>query len=247
MLNESVIREDHRLDDANARTGEDLARHRWHWTLDESNPDRVPVREYARQVGRARNPIYVMVHAYAAWQVAPAAGAALPGQPVTLSDFAQRERMTAERAEAVEVIAAQTGKTFSAAGHSSKSREVDEVLHMARDRAERRGTDMSDELPGVVEAREKSRQSDAKRKADRQAAHMFRWIAVEGHLGKAHRALVATLNESAGVEFTDEEVEFMSDALAKVRALLGLIDLRIAGDVDVDWDAELAKLNGGAP
>ena len=53
-LPESVIKEDRRL----SRGAEELCKLRWHWTLDESNPQRISMREYARQVG-VRHPAIV--------------------------------------------------------------------------------------------------------------------------------------------------------------------------------------------
>lgn len=40
-----------------------MTKHRWHWTLDRSNPDRVSVHEYAREVGE---PVHIVrAHAWA--------------------------------------------------------------------------------------------------------------------------------------------------------------------------------------
>ena len=44
---------------------EELARHRWHWTLDESNPDRVSFSEYAAGVGRHKSQIQSFARGYA--------------------------------------------------------------------------------------------------------------------------------------------------------------------------------------
>jgi hypothetical protein len=63
-----VIREDRQLEKARESTAETLMRHRWHWTLDESNPDRVSMREYARAVGRSFSTINADATGYALTQ-----------------------------------------------------------------------------------------------------------------------------------------------------------------------------------
>ncbi len=60
MLAAEVITTDHQLEQIADRASGQLARHRWHWTLDESNPARVSVGEYAKAVGRAYSTIRVM-------------------------------------------------------------------------------------------------------------------------------------------------------------------------------------------
>ena len=42
--------------------------------------------------------------------------------------------------------------------------------------------------------------------------------------------------------FSDDEMELIRDSLARVKAVLQLIDLRMAGTPDIDWDAEAARL-----
>lgn len=50
-----IVAEDQRLD-AQARSAQmDLAALRWHWTLDESNPDRVSFGAYAAAIGGKRH------------------------------------------------------------------------------------------------------------------------------------------------------------------------------------------------
>lgn len=73
QLSPQVIAADRRLDDNAKRASEDLAKHRWHWTLDESNPDRVSIRAYARAVGRHHRTISVQANGFSAWVAQPAA------------------------------------------------------------------------------------------------------------------------------------------------------------------------------
>jgi hypothetical protein len=46
-------------------TSQELAQHRWHWTLDESNPKRVSMRDYTDEVGRSYSTIRTSVKGYA--------------------------------------------------------------------------------------------------------------------------------------------------------------------------------------
>jgi hypothetical protein len=67
MLPADVINEDFMLEGQVSGVTEKLAQLRWHWTLDESNPEAVGVREYARQVGRNDSVIHRMARGYANW------------------------------------------------------------------------------------------------------------------------------------------------------------------------------------
>ena len=67
----TVVKEDKRLDDQAKKTGEALGELRWHWTLNEDNPDRVSFAEYARQVGRHLSTIKKYADAYAKVQSIP--------------------------------------------------------------------------------------------------------------------------------------------------------------------------------
>jgi hypothetical protein len=246
MLPSSAVKEDRRLEAAHERTSEALAKHRWHWTLDESNPERVSLKEYARQVGRAFSSVKPMVNGYAAWKKANASEAfAEPGKPVTLNDHVQQARFGTERSEATEAVARATGKGFGGAAHPSMRSEVDEVLSTARERAERFGTTVSDALDEVAEEREKSRHA---RKAQREARNeraSFRLVEIEGHIAAAIRRLRQAIQVAREVEFTEEELEVYEDAMGSLRTLVRLLDAKMTGESGTDWDAEFAAVVGG--
>lgn len=138
----NVVETDKRLQ----RSANELMEVRWHWTLDETNPDRVSQLEYARQVGVDHKRIYVDANAWADW------------------------------------LAAQGG------------------------------------------------------------ARTARFIEIEGDLSAITQRLRKVLVVAENVGPTDEERELLVDSVGRVRALLNLVGLRIAGETDVDWDAELDKL-----
>lgn len=69
-MNTDAVTEDHRLEAvaalANSAT-EQLAYHRWHWTMDPTNPDRLSCHEYARRAGRSQKAVWKMATGYATW------------------------------------------------------------------------------------------------------------------------------------------------------------------------------------
>ena len=60
----ALLEHDGELEAANEEAQIALAYHRWHWTKDESNPERVSIEAYARQVGKHESDIRKYVHAY---------------------------------------------------------------------------------------------------------------------------------------------------------------------------------------
>ena len=66
-LPSEVVEKDKQLDGEIARKVGELMELRWHWTLDETNPDRVTVAAYGRAVGRARQVISRDAIAWARW------------------------------------------------------------------------------------------------------------------------------------------------------------------------------------
>ncbi len=233
-----VVETDRKLQKAT----DELAKLRWHWTLDESNPGRVAFREYGRQVGVSEWSIRVLANGYAAFLKAGASDVArTSGQPQTPTDHIELAKLGEEKQEAVKAVAKATGSSVSnVAAH--KRDEVQDVINTARERALDKGTTVEHEIERAAEWREKAR-ATAKREADdRKAKSTLRFVEIEGHVGAAMQRLRKILQAADDVQFSDEEKELIAEALGKLRALLGLIDMRIAGETQVDWDAEFEKL-----
>jgi hypothetical protein len=233
-LAKNVIQEDHRLDKASSEAAERLMGHRWHWTLDDSNPDRVSFREYSRAVGRDERTIRTDAHAYVGLQEA-GAGARTP------SEARERAKMGTETAVAMEAVAAARGIGIQQA-RQARPVEGRRVRDIARQRAEDHGTSVEEEAPKVAEWIVKSEQVDQRRTAERKQKLGLRFVEMEGKLMKARGALVEALNVAHEVPWGDEERELLSATVENVKALLKLIDVALAGAADVDWDAELAKI-----
>lgn len=237
-MDQAVAQEDQRLEQAAEGSRIALAAHRWHWTRDETNPGRVSVREYARSVGRDERTIRDMVNAYTEWIAGGAPRA-------DFADYQARAKLRGETLVATEAVAKARGVSLESA-RRHHTEEVREVKAAAEERAERRGTPVAEEIPKVAQDRAKARKADQHREAKRKEKTALRYAEMEGKIATAMRALRHVLAETDGVDFTPEERELLVDSLAQLRALLNLLDIRLTGASDIDWDAEMAKLGGQA-
>ena len=228
----SVVEEDYRLETATTKASEALAQHRWHWTLDESNPDRVSIREYAREASRN----YTTIHAYAhGWKLFQA------DRGATINEAMERAKMSSETETATAAVAEARGTSF---GHTRQSRptEVRRVRDIARERAEKRGTSIEEEAPRIAESIVNVERAGREITARRNDARSLRYVEMERHISAAIRRLTDALRVAQDVGFDDEEVALITHSVAQARLVLNLIDKRLAGAAGVDWDAELAKL-----
>lgn len=234
-----VIQTDHKLQ----RSADQLMELRWHWTLDETNPDRVEMAAYGRQVGTDRSRISRDAHAWADYLKATRAASSTrtPGAAQTPTDFRALANLNAERQEAAKAVARTTGTSVGNVANNKRD-EVDAVVSTARERAIDRGTTVDHEIQKAAEWRAKTRKAAEREKDDRKKASTLRFVEIEGHIGAAMQRLRKILDAADDVAFTNEERELLTESLGKMRALLNLIDLRIAGETDINWDAELQKL-----
>jgi hypothetical protein len=232
-----VIKEDRSLDAAASRSQEELAKLRWHWTLDESNPKRVGIREYAKAVGRSHTTIRTVAAGYAAWK--EASGSVHASR--SLNDEIEMAKLGATKQVATEALAKATGKSIGNVASTRRS-DIDSVIRSAEHRAERQGTTVEEEIPRAAASHAKTQQHEAKAKADRKAKHTLQYIRLEGLITTASIALKKALDEAADVAFNEEEEFLLRDSIAHLQALLTLIDLRVGGTPDIDWDGELAKI-----
>ena len=233
-----VVERDRRLQ----RSADELMELRWHWTLDESNPDRVGFSEYGRQVGRGEAAIRRDANAWAAWRESQTSSGSgrTPGTPQTPTDYRELSRLGSERQEAAKAVAQATGEAVSSVARA-KREEVDAVLSTARERAVDRGTTVEHEIQRAAEWRTKTRKAAEREKDERRKRSTMRFVEIEGHIGAAMQRLRKVLDTSQDVDFNDEERELITESLAKLRSLLNLIDVRITGNTDIDWDAEFER------
>jgi hypothetical protein len=234
----AVVQEDNRLETAAEKSREELARHRWHWTLDESNPDRISTGIYARNVARGVSTIRDMANGYAEWIKIKDDGA--PGS-TTFADCLERAKLSGDRLTATEAVAKAAGVSIGTA-RRHKSQEIDTVMITAQERAERNNTTPAEEVHEVAEFLHAAAASRKKSREESRAAKSHGFIRIEGSLAAAKRHLGEALDVAQNVEFSDDELTLIIRSIDNVRGLLHLIDLKLGGATDVDWDAELAKL-----
>lgn len=105
-MKQEIIDTDHRLSLEAETAQQQLAQHRWHWTLDESNPERVSIRQYAREVGKAYTTIHGMVKGYQ-----------IKGDrdgPITLTDCIELANLSAERQDEAIAQAQEENRSIAA-------------------------------------------------------------------------------------------------------------------------------------
>lgn len=229
-----VIEQDATLEGQASKASESLAQHRWHWTLDESNPDRVSIREYARQVGRNKQAIAAMVNGYARW---------LPDGSQPLGEMIQRAKLGAETEAAVEAVAEARGLTFTTA----KQHHGDEAKRIRTAAREAVESGKTDDFEGyakkVAKTIHRGEQAEKQRREDRTQRTSLRYIELDGKIAQARRVLTDGLQIARqDIGWEQDELDLLIGALDALKALTGLIDLALTGALDVDWDGELAKL-----
>ncbi len=233
----NVIKEDRRLDQAASAASEELARLRWHWTLDESNAERVGLREYARAVGRDHKTIRAHAEGYKTW----AGGGAAPSS--SLNQEVERAKLGGDRLAATEAVAEIRGVTVQTA-RKTRPTEVRRVLETARERAEQRGTSVEEEVLKVADWTVRSEKAARQVRDDRRRRMGLRFVELEEALARMYREGRRAVDIAATVEWGDEERELLQGTLAQIKALIGLLDLVWEGSAEIDWDAELAQLEG---
>lgn len=107
---------------------ESLAEHRWHWTLDESNRERVTVSTYARAIGKAQSTVFAQVNGYAAYR-----GTSIG----TLSEAIERANIGAERQAVTDAVADARGVGTTGQRQCRICRRASNRLSEARQRERR--------------------------------------------------------------------------------------------------------------
>jgi hypothetical protein len=243
-LPSEVIETDHSLETVVNKTTESLAAHRWHWTLDESNPQRVSIREYGRGVGRHFSGVARMVNGYAAW-LAETLDVASVESTSTLGDHIVRAGMSAETEAVAEAVANAHGITMQTVQVHHRT-EVRRVRDAARQRAEQRGTSIAEEAPRIAETIVRSEQAQQAESSSRGKNTDLRFLQMERYLISANRDLARAVQLAPQVTWNDEHRELLTETLSNVKSLLGLLDSAISGMSSTDWDAEFARFGNAS-
>lgn len=242
-LPENVITRDRELDGRATRASEELARLRWHWTLDESNPNKVTLRQYAAAIGHST---HKTVGRYANGYALFVERGSREGPALTIQDAIRLSEVAEEDRSMHEAIAEGSGRPVSQVSRGDNRHRTRATIERAKSRAERRGGDPVDHARDIAAEERKVAEAKKRRKATERERRSSKFIRIEGHLANAQRRLMDALHQAEGVDFPDDEMELIRSSLANIRAVLNLIDLRMAGTPDIDWDAELAQLGGAS-
>lgn len=230
---QEAIERDHQLEAEAERTSNALAEHRWHWTLNESNVERVSIRAYARAVGRSASTIGNYANGYLTWR--DRAGA------ITSSESIERAKVGTEKETAISAVAEARGLSFKHV-RQSRPEEVRRVRELARERAEEKGTSIEEEAPKVAAIIAKVDEAEIARRDERMQRHGLRYIELEGYFTSALRFLARAERLAGQLQWEEEEQELLTHSIEQIRKLLHRIDQRIAGVETIDWDAELEAI-----
>src|SRR5271166_743271 len=185
-----VIEQDRELDVQEQVAGSALSELRWHWTLDESNPDAVTCAEYARQVGAHESTIHEYADGWAMIVLGLKPEKDLP-------DARKLSQMSQERAAATEAVAKAEGISVSRAKDGRKD-DVKRVREAMDDYAEQHPESTPDDRAEI--ARRTAKNISVSRKLERSQRdelltsqpHLLTQI--QGELAKGREALTAAKN-----------------------------------------------------
>jgi len=234
---QEVIEKDQKLEVSAERSSEALAKYRWQQTLDPAGP-MYKFRAYARAVGRSDALIRKYAKGYDEW--------VRTNRTHSLTDAMELAALESEKADVAEAVASAEGVPITQVTHRRGASSLANTTETARSRAQRKGTSVVDEAKDIAERRRQTREMTQRQKAQKAEAKSIRFVEIEGHLAYAQRRLQDALQAAQDVGFSDDEMELLRSSLDKIRALLNLLDLRMAGTLNVDWDGELQKITGGA-
>jgi hypothetical protein len=231
----SIAAEDARLRTAAEKAGEALARLRYENTLAIG----VSFVEYAKHCGVAESNVRRYALAHQRLVENESHGSAESAE--SFDEAMVRATNSADRAAVVEAVAVVEGVTLRTADNGQHRQTVARVKQLATAAAERKGTSVAEEAPRAARVVAGSRQAEKRLREVKNAMPAY-FVVIDNHLAKARLALTAALNDSHDIDWDDEAREMIVEALGKVKAIIGLLDMRFEGLADVDWDGELARI-----
>jgi len=237
-LPQEAIETDHTLEKSAESASEQLAKHRWHWTLDESNQERVTFAQYARDVGRNKSTIREYANAHLIYQK--------NDRSFTWDSAVRRAQVSSETEAVTEAIADARNLSFRHV-HDSRPDEVKRVRRMAQERAEETGAPVEEAARqvamNIVKAEKGIESGDADRK--RLAAESgLGFFKLEGALHLVSRDLIEALHIADEVGLEERHRDSIRELIDRLRELLNTVEAKVMGGVAVDWDSELLKIAG---
>lgn len=214
----------------------ELASHCYNMTLEPDGPQ-YSFGEFAKAVNRPQQTIKSYAMGYAKTIEPTDSPLGAPDLPTSIA----MSKVKTEKADAAKIIADIEGLAVSTV-LAQKHSQLVETIDYSRERAAKNNTTVLDEVAEITKRNKISREARKKQQAERKKKHTFWFMDVSGELAKAKRGLAVALNSTEDVAFGAEEQELLRQHVDELRAVLTLIDMRLEGEPDVDWDAELAKL-----
>lgn len=223
MTDAKIKARDRELEARHNKAQVELCNHRWHWTLDDNNDERMSMRAYARLVGRSSKAIQKHAKGYQLWMESGDVEVA------TLSDCIARASMGAETEAATEAFAAANDTTFhNAATHHR--REVRAVVEHAREKAEETGERVEDVIHSVA-ARSAQTNRNRREAEDRRKKEPNQWFPISIKIDNADTNISRALEMIEGVEFDDEEKEILAESIDELSLKLDNLRLGITGEL----------------
>jgi hypothetical protein len=231
---DAIVDTDRRLESEANTSTKALAHWRWRHTLDENNPDRFSLAEYARIVGRDRSQIGRYANGYKLWRDRDS-------QDLSISDAIERARRSTETAEALDAVAEAHGVSVSTASRSHRD-EIREVREIARERSERRGTDRAQEARTA--ARQFREASDRRREIREERKDQLGVLVANARarLETARRGIIDAIELLRDADPSDDAREVLVADMERINITLQLLRNVLTGETGADWDAELARL-----
>lgn len=214
------------------RTRERLCRHRWYWTLNPENPNRVPLKTYAISVGRSYSTVRTQANGYARWLADPS---------ISLNDHVELANMGAERAEVSKRVAQIYGLSGSTARQELQG-VISDLVAQTKEKTEPGKVSFEEALDDVVEFHRKSKESRERRQQTHLERHGIKFVGVDNQVTRAINAIHKALQEAKRSEWSDQERQILTEGITRLRGYLGLLEVALTGSTEVDWDAELAQL-----
>lgn len=240
-LPKGVVAEDRQLERAAESATEALAYHRWHWTLDESNPDRVSIRQYAEAVDKAMQTIQVHVKGYML--------SAQSDRDIPVTEGVERARMSAERELASDAVAQAHGIKLSTVRllHKDEVKEVQSAVQREAERREEHAEDFpadarEDYAKRLAEMKKRTQEREEREEEQYKQNHGWAFFDIDTDMSKARELMRTALTKVKDVQFDDEERELLQRENEAIRGMSRLIESALTGDSGTDWDAELALL-----
>lgn len=242
-LPEGVVGEDQRLEAASESASGDLAKLRWHWTLDESNSERVGFAAYARAVGKAPTTIKQYAHGYVLF------ASSERGASLTIGEAVQRVNTNTEKQVVIEAVAEQYGTTPQTARrwHKAEVRAVKNAVEEKAEEMEEKGEDFpleerAEYAQRIAGIKKRARDREQREREEAKKRHGARFFEADGYGRDAANSMKKMLAQVEGVEFDEEEVRLLQTHSQAVTAMARLVDAALTGDSGTDWDAELARI-----